>query len=145
MDMTWISERLAVGGGIWSAPNMAELAGMGVTHIINMQVEFDERALAEPHNIQVLWNPIEDDFQPKPPQVFARGVEFAQEALQQKGTKLFVHCAAGVHRGPTMALAILCSQGWQLEAAMRHIQENRYVVDWNEVYVRSVQNFLQSR
>lgn len=144
MDLTWITDRIAVGGGIWNAANMAELAALGVTHIVNMQIEFDERALAAPHNIEVLWNPVDDDFLPKPPDVFQRGVRFAQDALASNGSRLYVHCAAGVHRGPTMALAILCAQGYDIEAAKRLIQEKRYVVDWAEVYVKSVEDFLKS-
>ncbi len=81
MDMTWVTGRIAVGGGIWTADNMAAVARAGVTHIIDMQIEFDDTELAEPHAIEVLWNPIDDDFQPKPPEVFQRGVEFAIEAL----------------------------------------------------------------
>ena len=69
--------------------------------------------LAQAHAIEVLWNAIDDDFQPKPPVVFQRGVEFAIEALDQPGTKLYIHCAAGVHRAPMMALALLCALGWK--------------------------------
>jgi len=64
MDMTWVTGRIAVGGGIWTAGNMAEVARAGVTHILDMQIEFDDTPLAEPHGISVLWNPIDDDFQP---------------------------------------------------------------------------------
>src|SRR5213592_394599 len=97
MDMTWVTGRIAVGGGIWTAENMAAVARAGVTHILDMQIEVDDTALAKPHGIKVLWNPIDDDFQPKPPEVFQRGVEFALNALDGKGTKLFVHCGPGVH------------------------------------------------
>jgi len=144
MDLTWITDRIALGGGIWHAGNMAEVAAEGITHIINMQVEFDERSLAQPHNIRVLWNPVDDDFQPKPPEIFQRGVQFAQDTLIQDGTRLFVHCAAGVHRAPMMTLAILGAQGWQIEDAKVHIQQRRYIVDWAEVYVRSVERFLST-
>ena len=54
MDMTWVTERVALGGGIWNPRNMGELAQAGVTHVLNMQVEFDDRPLAEPHGIRVL-------------------------------------------------------------------------------------------
>src|SRR6266849_4487558 len=117
MDITWVTGRIAVGGGIWTAENMAAVARAGVTHILDMQVEFDDTALAEPYGIKVLWNPTDDDFQPKPPEVFQRGVEFALEALEEEGTKLFIHCAAGVHRAPMMALAVLCSLSWKLGQA----------------------------
>jgi protein-tyrosine phosphatase len=122
---------------------MAEVARAGVTHIIDMQLEFDDTRLAEPVGIDVLWNAIDDDFQPKPPEVFQRGVDFALQALDQDGTKLFIHCAAGVHRAPMMALAVLCSLGWKLSDAMKLIEARRAVVDFADVYVRSVERFLE--
>jgi hypothetical protein len=56
MDISWITDRIAVGGGIWTPEKMAEVARIGITHIIDMQIEFDDTPLAEPHGIQVLWN-----------------------------------------------------------------------------------------
>jgi protein-tyrosine phosphatase len=145
MDITWITTRIAVGGGIWSPENMAELARMGVTHIIDMQIEFDDTPLADAYGIQVLWNATDDDFQSKPPELFERGVDFALEALEQNGSKLFVHCAAGVHRAPMMTLALLCSMGWELGTAIETIASRRPVVDFADVYVNSVENFLQQQ
>ena len=49
MDMTWVTGRIALGGGIWSPENMAAVARAGITHIIDMQIEFDDTPLAEPH------------------------------------------------------------------------------------------------
>jgi protein-tyrosine phosphatase len=145
MDMSWVTGRIAVGGGIWTAENMAQVARAGITHILDMQVEFDDTRLALPHGITVLWNPIDDDFQPKSVEVFQRGVDFALEALDEPGTKLFVHCAAGVHRAPMMTLAILCSLNWKLEDALRLIEARRPVVDFADVYVNSVKRFLQEQ
>jgi protein-tyrosine phosphatase len=143
MDMTWVTERIAVGGGIWVAEKMAEVARAGVTHVIDMQIEFDDTALGEDAGVAVLWNPVDDDFEPKHPIVFERGVNFALRALDDPEAKLFVHCAAGVHRAPMMALAILCATGYSLEQAKHLIQTKRYVVDFAEVYVRSVEDFLK--
>jgi protein-tyrosine phosphatase len=145
MDMTWVTGRIALGGGIWSAENMAAVARAGITHIIDMQIEFDDTPLAEPHGIEVLWNPADDDFQPKPPELFQRGVDFAQQALDDEEARLFIHCAAGVHRAPMMTLAVLCSQGWDLQAAMKTISSRRPLADFAEVYVNSVEKFLQQR
>jgi protein-tyrosine phosphatase len=145
MDMSWVTGRIAVGGGIWNAENMVQVARAGVTHIIDMQIEFDDTSLAEPHGIAVLWNPIDDDFQPKSPDVFQRGVDFALEALDEKETKVFVHCAAGIHRAPMMTLAILCSLGWKLADALQLIEARRPVVDFADVYVNSVKRFLQEQ
>ena len=145
MDITWVTGRIAVGGGIWTASNMAEVARAGVTHILDMQIEFDDTPLAEPHGIAVLWNPIDDDFQPKSPDVFQRGVDFALEALDEDGTKLFVHCAAGVHRAPMMTLAILCSLSWKLADALQLIEARRPVADFADVYVNSVKGYLEQQ
>jgi len=145
MDMTWVTGRIAVGGGIWTAQNMAQVARAGVTHILDMQIEFDDTPLAAPHGIAVLWNPVDDDFQPKPPEVFQRGVDFALQALDEEGTKLFVHCAAGVHRAPMMTLAILCSLSWDLADALQLIESRRPLVDFADVYVNSVKGYLQQQ
>jgi len=143
MDMTWVTEQIAVGGGIWVDEKMAQIAAAGITHIIDMQIEFDDTPLAEPYGIEVLWNPVDDDFQPKPAGVFHRGVEFALRALESSEARLYIHCAAGVHRAPMMALAVMRALGHKLEAARELIQNKRHVVDFADVYVRSVEAFMK--
>jgi protein-tyrosine phosphatase len=145
MDITWLTDRIAVGGGIWNGVNMAKVAEAGVTHIIDMQIEFDDTPLAAEHSIEVLWNPTDDDFDEKPAELFQRGVDFARAALEQATGKLFIHCAAGVHRAPMMGLALLGTMGWDLGDAMRLIEERRPVTDFPDVYVRSVEEFLDGR
>jgi len=118
MDLTWVTEQIAVGGGIWNDNKMIQVVAAGVTHIIDMQIEFDDTRLAEPYGVRVLWNPTDDDFRPKPQELLQRGVDFALEALEDPQAKLLIHCAAGVHRAPMMTLAVLRAQGWSLEEAM---------------------------
>ena len=144
MDITWLTDRIGVGGGIWNSENMAKVAREGITHIIDMQIEFDDTPLAKHHGIEVLWNPTDDDFEPKPAGLFRRGVDFAEEALDGAEAKLFIHCAAGVHRAPMMALAVLGSMGWDLEDAMQLIEGRRPVADFADVYVDSVREFLEA-
>ena len=144
MDLTWVTDQIAVGGGIWNELNMIDVVAKGITHIIDMQIEFDDTRLAEPYGVKVLWNPTEDDFQPKPAELFRRGVDFAMEALEKQDARVFIHCAAGVHRAPMMALAVLRAQGWSLIDAVKEIEEKRDVVDFADVYLRSVQEFMGS-
>jgi hypothetical protein len=153
MDITWLDDRIAVGGGIWKPENMAEVSRAGITHIIDMQIEFDDTPLAKLHEIVVCWNPVDDDFEPKPPEVFERGVEFAEKAFEDSQAKLFIHCAAGVHRAPMMALALLAVKGLEkgktveqaMEDAMDLIEERRSAADFADVYVQSVARFLEER
>ena len=145
MDISWVTERIALGGGIWNAANMQQLAEAGVTHIVDMQIEFDDRPLARLHGIEALWNPTDDDFLPKPPELLARGVDFALEALDDPDAKVYIHCAAGVHRAAMMTLAVLCALGWEMDPAMQLIETKRPVVDFADVYVESVRRFLEER
>ena len=144
MDMTWLTDRIAIGGAIWRLDNMTELPRMGVTHVINMQSEFDDGPLADACGVDLLWNAIDDDFLPKPPEVFSRGVEFATNALRQEGSKVYIHCAAGVHRAPMMTLALLCAQGMELLEAVYLIESRRPVAEFPDVYLESVRAYLKS-
>jgi protein-tyrosine phosphatase len=144
MDMSWITDRIAVGGGIWTDEKMREVARAGITHIIDMQIEFDDTAIAEPYGVRVLWNPTDDDFQLKPPELLQRGVDFAFDALDDSQAKLYIHCAAGVHRAAMMTLAVLRAMGWSLRDASDLLTSRRPVVDLADVYVRSVENFMRA-
>jgi protein-tyrosine phosphatase len=143
MDFSWITDRIAVGGGIWNDENMAEVDRLGFTHVIDMQIEFDDTELAAPYGVKVCWNPVDDDFRPKGADVLQRGVEFASEALDDPQSKVYIHCAAGVHRAPMMALAVLRAMGWELEDAKKTIQARRPVADFADVYVKSVERFMK--
>src|SRR3954470_14439571 len=126
MDMSWVTDQIAVGGGIWTDEQMIEVVRAGITHIIDMQIEFDDTPLAKPYGVKVLWNAVDDDFLPKPPEVFHRGVEFALNALEDDEAKVFIHCAAGVHRAPMMALAVLRALGHSLESASSVLESRRH-------------------
>src|SRR5262245_47370652 len=145
MDITWLTERIAVGGGIGNSENMETVTQEGITHVIDMQIEFDDTPLGREHGVEVLWNPTDDDFTAKPAELFRRGVAFAKAALDKPEGKLFIHCAAGVHRAPMMALAVLGAMGWGLEDAMRMMEARRPVVDFADGYVESVERFLNHR
>ena len=145
MDITWVTARIGLGGGIWNSKNMEEVARSGVTHVLNMQLEFDDRPLGEALGIHVMWNPTDDDFLPKSVDMLKRGVDFALEALEDQEARIYVHCAAGVHRAPMMTLAILCALDWQIEEAMALVETRRPVVDFADVYVESVRQFVASR
>ena len=142
LDINWMTERIAVGGWVETDEKMQAAAKCGITHIIDMTWEYDDTPLAKPYGIEVLLNAVEDDFKPKPPEVLQKGVDFALSALAKPHAKLLIHCVAGRHRGPMMALAVFCKLGWAMEDAMRLLSERRPIVDWAPVYVESVRNFL---
>jgi protein-tyrosine phosphatase len=122
---------------------MRELAEEGITHLVNLQKEFDNRHLAVDCGIQHLWNGCEDDFLPKPPELFWKGTKFALEALADPNSKVYFHCAAGIHRGPIMVLAVLRVLGHERREAINLILDVRPQANFPPVYLMSVEDFVR--
>jgi protein-tyrosine phosphatase len=143
VDYQFVTERLAVGGSIGTIENMRELAQAGITHVVNMQHEFDDHSITDGTFVQVLWNACEDDFLPKPSELFWKGVLFTLEALVDPGAKVLFHCAAGVHRSPLMLLAVLRVIGYERRQAIDMIVDARPQANFPPVYIMSVEDFLR--
>src|SRR5229473_1103415 len=99
-DFNWITSRLACGAAIQPG-DVAEYIRQGVTHVIDCRAEFDDTAEFAGKGISVLWIGVNDDGQPKPLEWFAKGIQFALDALSHPHAKIDAHCAAGVNRGPS--------------------------------------------
>jgi protein-tyrosine phosphatase len=105
-DHQWVHRRVALGSAPWSERDVASLRAAGVTHVLNVS----STSLAYLYRgtpIQEYYVPTEDDRRPKPPEWFWKGIAAARTALGLSDGKLLVHCAAGVHRSPAMAYAVL--------------------------------------
>ena len=111
LDISWVMDRIAVGGWIETEEKMRAVVRAGITHVIDMAWEHDDTPL-ERFGIKVLLNFTDDDFQQKPAELLEKGVDFALDALHEPGSKLLIHCVAGRHRGPMMTLAVLGALGW---------------------------------
>jgi protein-tyrosine phosphatase len=142
LDYDWITDRLALGGAIYTRRNMGILARAAVTHIINLQAGFDDSQIAQGTGIQVEWAPCVDDLQPKPPELFAKAIGFAIEAWQNPDSKIYFHCVEGARRSPMMLLAFLGAQGMMLTEAMELISSRRPKAEFPAVYRQSVVRFL---
>jgi protein-tyrosine phosphatase len=133
VDYHFVTDRLAVGGCIRDVECMRELAALGFTHVINMMHEFDDHAINDGTGIALLQNGTPDDFLPKPTTLFWKGVDFTLKAFENPVAKVYVHCAAGVHRSPIMVLAILRALGHQRQQAMSMITGARPQADFPPV------------
>ena len=143
VDYQFVTERLAIGGSIATGENMRELARAGITHVVNMQKEFDDSLLTDGSGIEVLWNGCEDDFLPKPADLFWKGVRFTLEALTDPDAKVYFHCAAGVHRSPIMLLAVLRVLGHERREAINMISDARPEASFPPIYLMSVEDFFR--
>ena len=143
LDYQFVTDRLAIGSSIRTAEDMQELSRSGITHVINMQIEFDNRRFSVGTGVRVLWNGCEDDLLPKPPGLFWTGVHFALDALESPDTKILFHCAAGIHRSPLMLLAVLRVLGHDEDEGIGMILEARPEADFPVLYLACLDEFVQ--
>ncbi len=128
MDFSQVAKQLYLG----TTPNAQDyhtLRGLGVRLVINLRVE--RPPVPDLHNppLHTLWLPVFDTpFVPIPIYMLNRGVHAALEMLADGGG-VYTHCAAGVHRAPAMASAILIAQGQTPEEAMRQVKQARPIAD----------------
>ncbi len=116
-----VSEGLFVGGQ-HRRHGLPHMRRWGIGAILNMREEFDDAAhgLAMEH---YLWLPTTDDHPPTF-EALERGASFIAEQLAaQRG--VYIHCASGVGRAPTMAAAYLITRGLSPEEAWRKIIAGR--------------------
>ena len=142
LDLDFITERVAVGGAIITRESFEGVLRAGITHIINTQLEFDDRTLRRDGEADILWLPLDDDLAPKPAESFFTGVRYALQALEQPKAKVLIHCASGIHRAPMLALALLRVQGLGPLEAMTLLQVRRPQAHFPQVYLDSVETFL---
>lgn len=131
-DLSWVTERIAVGGAIESMADVRVIASKGVTHVLNLRdgdhhpEHFAEEApwLAKA-GLDYHLNPVHDDGKKKPPEWFQRSIEYALGVLSKPNAKLFVHCKAGINRSPATVFAILYAFGIPDDDAREHVLEAR--------------------
>lgn len=101
---------------------MKKLQRWGITGSVNMRSEYDDRAagiaVGKHLHISTVDNtaPTLDDLK--------RGIAFIRQEIEAGG-KVYVHCAAGVGRAPTMAAAYLVSTGLSPQEAWGEIRAVR--------------------
>ncbi len=125
-DFDFSTARVATGAAINSVADVEALVSAGITHVIDCIAGSSDTPLLAGHpSITYLYNGVEDDGQPKPPDWFGRSLAFALPALGMPHNKIYAHCAAGVNRGPSTAYAILRGQGFTSVLAEQVIRATR--------------------
>ena len=135
MDFSQITDYLFI-GTTPRTETYSILRGLGVTLVINMRLERPPLPDRYDPPIPVLWLPtIDSPLVPIPIRLLARGVRAACETLRQGG-KVYVHCAAGRHRGVAMGSAILIARGFPPVIAMQLVKQRRPHADPDIWYIR---------
>ncbi len=99
-----------------------KLERIGITGLINLRSEFDDAAhgLAP---VPYCHLPTANDAAPTTEHL-VRGMSFIDKVVSEGG-KVYIHCAGGVGRAPTMAAAYFIAHGWSLDEAINLIRGKR--------------------
>lgn len=129
-NLHFVTPTLAIGGDVSHDPERAalqldELRSLGVTHIVDCRVEWDDSDLFGfllPH-VAYLHHGMDDAGQAVPASWFEDAVSWVEAAGPD--VVVLTHCHMGINRGPSLGLAVLLAQGWDVVEAMTAIRSVR--------------------
>jgi protein-tyrosine phosphatase len=98
---------------------MSSLCAAGITHIINLQDEFDDRAIADGAAVEIYWLRSNGGLTCE---ALREARRFADAALDGRGNRLFIHCMAGRTRSPKLAYAVLVWRGFAPREAVEMLR-----------------------
>lgn len=117
-ELDWVAPDLAIGSDI---RDLDFLKRHGISAIIGLQAErSDEESKLRNAGMEYLRLPIKDGHAPELSQIQSMVSWINQQA--KNGKKVYMHCAAGVGRAPTMAMAYLVSTGLTADQAFAEIK-----------------------
>jgi protein-tyrosine phosphatase len=109
-------------GAQYGRRGLAGLRRAGITATVSMRAEYDD----EKHGLTLTkhhYLPTVDNTAPTLEQL-QEGVAFIRGIISADGT-VYIHCASGVGRAPSMAAAYLISEGLPLDDAVKQIKQAR--------------------
>jgi protein-tyrosine phosphatase len=110
LDLSWITETLAIGGSFLPSQASALVREHGVSAVVDLRGEdCDDAQLLASHGIELLHLPT-TDLAAVGPAMLHRGVEFVS-AHVSAGRRVLVHCAHGIGRSAVLALCVLVEHG----------------------------------
>lgn len=115
-----------------------KLKKAGVTHILNAR-----RKKYELKNVVLFHNPMKDEVPgPQNLSYWQKSIDFARKAVESGGT-LYVHCKAGVNRGPGHCYAALRGLGYGQDEAWNLVKDGRKKA--RPRYVETIEEVLSWR
>ena len=136
-NAAFVTDHLLVGGDLdtrdphAASAQLAELVELGVTHLVDVRIEWDDLDYVAEHapDVAYLHHPTDDAGQMMPLEWFDDGVRWILEAIEGGGTVL-AHCHMGINRGPSLGYAVMLAQGWDPVEALdviRRVRPQAYV------------------
>ncbi|HLI09260.1 MAG TPA: dual specificity protein phosphatase [Ktedonobacteraceae bacterium] len=139
LNMSWITDHLAVGGRI-HPKDIPSLELLGITAVVDTRSEYrDEAELMEQAHIQLLLLPAPDTYPLTVEQLFT-GSRWVQEHMQHGG-RVLIHCEHGVGRSVLLTTAVLVYGGMSAHEALQLVQKKRWQASPNHRQVARLREF----
>lgn len=139
LNMSWVTDELAVGGRV-RPQDIKALARVGVTDIIDTRAEYrdDAEALAKEH-INMLYLPTPDTY-PLTVEELMQGAEWASQRID-RGGRVLIHCEHGVGRSVLLACAVLVYRGMHAQDALQLVKLKRWQASPNHRQIVRLREF----
>lgn len=144
LDYNQITEYLYI-GTTPSPKDYKELSNKGIKLIINMRAEKYAIPTGVRRSIKTIWIPsLDSRFTPINIKRIAKAVGRANDVIADGGG-VYVYCREGRHRSVALAVAILISQGYNIDAAIKLVKSKRVVADPEVPHIyKVITTFLES-
>lgn len=124
LNMSWVNSHLAVGGRV-RPEDIAELAKVGVTHVVDTRAEYcDDAEAMRKHGIELLYLPTPDTW-PLSVEQLLEGSRWVNAQLQKDG-RVLIHCEHGVGRSVLLTCSALVYGGMHASEALELVQQKRW-------------------
>lgn len=139
LNMSWVTDHLAVGGRI-RPEDIKALSDVGVTCVVDTRSEYcdDKDALAREH-IELLYLPTPDTY-PLTVEQLMEGAKWANEQINHGG-RVLIHCEHGVGRSVLLTCATLVYGGMNGHDALQLVQMKRWQAAPNQRQVERLKDF----
>lgn len=142
LDMSWVTDSLAVGGRVRDE-DIERLAQLGVTSVVDTRAEYkDDEAALNQANIHLLYLPTPDT-QPLTIEQLLEGTTWTLEQIRA-GEKVLIHCEHGVGRSVLLTAATLVRDGFSPDAALQLIQTKRWQASPNHRQIKRLHEFEEA-
>ncbi len=123
LNISQITDYLFISG--WpAAKHVPEIADRGITLIISMIREKQDKELMEPPFQNIQLSTTDFVLTPMSTDKLHQGVEAALPVIENGG-KVLTYCKSGIHRSAAMATCILIGQGYTVDEATNLVKEKR--------------------
>lgn len=139
LNMSWVTDHLAVGGRI-RPEDIRALSLEGITHVVDTRSEYcdDRQALAH-KQIELLYLPTRDTF-PLTVEQLMQGACWVDEQIQ-RGGRVLIHCEHGVGRSVLLTCAVLVYKGMHASTALELVKQKRWQASPNGRQIARLREF----